>query len=102
MHEIYDPNGGQIVWDDEAGTVSGSSELVPRLHELLRHCKRGIEVMVMPFIHRLRNPRHDPADFLILLLHAGRGGLEDYTFPPALEWIDLGKVPRYRVEDAPR
>ena len=57
--------------------------------------------MVMPFIHHLRNPRHDPADFLILLLHAGGGGMEDYTLPPVLEGIDLGKVPRHRVEDAP-
>ena len=98
MHEIYDPDGGRIVWDDEAGMVSGSSEMVPRLHDLLRHSKSGLEVMVMPFIFKLRNPRHDPANFLILMLHAGWDGLEDYSLPPALQGIKLGKVPRYRVE----
>ena len=55
-----------IVWDDEAGTVTGEHSDVPQLQEALAE---PVPV-VLPHITgplTLRDPGHDPADFIALL-----------------------------------
>ena len=72
--------------------------MLPRIEQAFGYPKPSQDVMVMPFVFRLRRPRFDPADFIVLLLHMGGGGPEDYSLPPALQDVDLRKVPKYRVE----
>lgn len=94
-----DRDGGIVEWDADEGTVRGTSALIAELSELMRH--KEIEVPLWPYIFRLKNAKHDPADFMILLLHVGGGGEEDYGLPPLLAEADLTKVQGYRFEDSP-
>ena len=99
-YELRDRHGGKILWDDVAGTVSGTSEEIPYIEKIFAHVeeKGRIDIMVMPFVLRLRRPRFDKADFMGLMINALGGGPEDYALPPALQDVDLRKVPKYRVE----
>ena len=71
VHAIMLPEGHNgptrsIVWDDEAGTVTGEHSDVPRMQEVLAAPKPWVcgDVMGTLILH---DPGHDPADFLVLL-----------------------------------
>ena len=55
-----------ILWDDEAGTVSGTHSRLPDIRRILAGSK-PVEEGVCGCVWRLRDPAHDPAEFLILL-----------------------------------
>lgn len=55
-----------IVWDDEAGTVSGTHSGLPRIRRAL-DAPKPVEVGVCGRVWNLRDPAHDPAEFLVLL-----------------------------------
>ena len=93
---IVDRDGGIIEWDEVKGTAYGSSLLVPEIQILLR--PRDVRVPLWPFMFSLKNAKHRPADFLILLLHVGGGSPRDYGLPPALQAADTSQVPYVRIE----
>lgn len=55
-----------IVWDDEAGTVSGTHHNLPYIRRIFA-APKPVEVGVCGRVWRLRDPAHDPAEFLVLL-----------------------------------
>lgn len=100
IHEIQYPDwgaGGElrpIIWDDDAGTVEGDHSLIPIL-------LTGPPILAAKFgITELKDPAHDPEEFLLLLAVNYRGGddldpravlpasLKDVT-PRRLDAVDL-------------
>ena len=55
-----------VVWDDEAGTVSGDHSDVPWLLEMIGKPTPWIFPQPDSTV-QLRNPAHDPAEFVFLL-----------------------------------
>ena len=55
-----------ILWDDEAGTVSGTHHDLPDIRRVFA-APKPVEVGVCGRVWRLRDPAHDPAEFLALL-----------------------------------
>ena len=80
VHTITLPDGMRsddlrtIVWDDEAGTVSGTHYNLPYIRRIFA-APKPVEVGVCGRVWRLRDPAHDPAEFLVLL---------EVTYWPAL------------------
>ena len=71
VHTIMLPEGfnrpmRSIVWDDEAGTVTGEHSEVPWLQDILAQ-PTPVVLPVPGGDATLRDPGHDPADFLFLL-----------------------------------
>ena len=60
---------GEIVWDDEAGTVSGTHVELPAIR-LAFDAPKPVTVGVAGYTWRLRDPAHEPAEFLVLLNRA--------------------------------
>ena len=58
-----------VVWDDQAGTVTGEHSRVPQMQEMLA-ATPPVEVEDGPRLAILHDPGHDPADFLRLLWDA--------------------------------
>lgn len=55
-----------ILWDDEAGTVSGTHSSLLDIRQAL-DAPKPVEVGVAGRVWSLRDPAHDPAEFLVLL-----------------------------------
>ena len=55
-----------ILWDDEAGTVSGTHSGLPRIRRALDAAK-PVEVGVAGRVWQLSDPALEPAEFLVLL-----------------------------------
>ena len=55
-----------MLWDDEAGAVSGTHYDLPYIRQVFA-APKPVEVGVCGRVWRLRDPAHDPAKFLILL-----------------------------------
>ena len=55
-----------VIWDDEAGTVSGTHSDLPDIREAL-DAPKPVTVGVAGRTWRLLDPARDPAEFLVLL-----------------------------------
>ena len=55
-----------VIWDDEAGTVSGTHSRLPDIRQAL-HAPKPVTVGVAGRTWSLSDPAHDPAEFLVLL-----------------------------------
>ena len=91
VHAIDMPDvfaGGEprrVLWDDETGEVSGEHSQVPDIRDTMDRAERD---GVLPHIAghwKLRDPRRDPRDFLVVLFWTGCPPLDlpDWI-PPAL------------------
>ncbi len=89
-----------VVWDDEAGTVAGAHSDVPWMQGILAEPTP----VVMDDVRgaaTLRDPGHDPADFLLLLGRAYWPVLQEplrSSLPPVFDDVEMtrfeaGKLP---------
>ena len=74
-----------LVWDDEAGTVSGDHSDVDGVQEWFQHPERWTAVYPEGIL-QLENPRHIPEDFkkLIVFLFVSWPDLPRIVWPPTL------------------
>ena len=86
-----------VIWDDEAGTVTGEHSWVPWMQEMLAATPPiEIEDGMRPVI--LRDPGHDPADFLRLLWAAYWPVMNEplrSTLPPVFDGVEMTPAPPY-------
>ena len=76
-----------IVWNDETGEVAGDHGDVPAILMWLDEAERdGLLLGEEGGLH-LRDPRHDPADFIALLVWENGGRYERLELPPALRGV---------------
>ncbi len=80
-----------IVWDDETGEVTGDHVEVPAIRDAMERAERDGHLPEMFGRRNLRDPRHDPADFLavldcVILAIPFRWHLLD--LPPALHGVE--------------
>ncbi len=105
VHTIMLPEGfnrpmRSVVWDDEAGTVTGEHRSVPWMQGILAEPTPVVIEDVVGFA-TLRNPGHDPADFLLLLGRAYWPVLQEplrSSLPPVFDGVEMtrfeaGKLP---------
>ena len=77
-----------VTWDDETGEIGGGHVEVPRLRGLVETAERLGHLMDEMGRLDLRDPRHDPADFLAALGHAFGGYHERLELPPSLRGVE--------------
>ena len=80
-----------VIWDDEAGTVTGEHSWVPWMQEVLADTPPVVMGDVMGTI-TLNDPGHDPADFLVLLGRAYWPVLDEplrSTLPPVFDGVEM-------------
>ncbi len=80
-----------VIWDDEAGTVTGEHYDVPEMQWTLA-ATPPIEMRDVMGTVTLSDPGHDPADFLVLLGRAYWPVLEEplrSTLPPVFDGVEL-------------
>lgn len=80
-----------VIWDDEAGTVSGTHSSLPDIRETLE-APKPVTVGVAGRTWRLRDPARDPAEFLVLLNMAHWEILtapHREALPPVFDGVDL-------------
>ena len=76
-----------IVWNDETGEVSGDHGDVPDIRMWLEKAERDGHLLGEEGRLNLRDPRHDPADFLAVLVWDNGGFYERLELPPALRAV---------------
>ena len=85
---LYGRELRSIIWDDEAGTVTGDHSKVPyiqgRLSEPAPVMLRNTALLVI-----LQDPAHDPQDFIWLLWRAWPEAMDDdqHTLPEPLRSV---------------
>ncbi len=80
-----------VIWDDEAGTVTGEHYDVPWMQEGLAFTP-PIEMPDVMGTITLNDPGHDPADFLVLLWQAYWPVLDEplrSTLPPVFDGVEM-------------
>lgn len=81
-----------ITWDDETGEIGGEHVEVPRLRGMVATAERVGHLLDEKGRLDLRDPRHDPADFLAVLEEAFGGGSfryrEEVRLPQALRGVE--------------
>ena len=91
-----------IVWDDETGEVSGDHSEVPDIRDTMARAERD-GFLPEPTGHFvLRDPRHDPGDFLTALLWPGPPASPPDWLPPALRRAYAPKFFAYAIPDDAR
>ena len=84
-----------VIWDDEAGTVTGEHSRVPRMQDILAEPTPVVMGDVMGAV-TLRDPGHDPADFLFLLGRAYWPVLEEplrsSILPPVFDGVEMTRI----------
>ena len=97
VHTIMLPDmrqyGGprSVIWDDEAGTVTGEHSRVPWMQGMLAATPPVVMGDVMGIV-TLNDPGHDPADFLVLLGRAYWPVLDEplrSTLPPVFDGVEM-------------
>ena len=76
-----------IVWNDETGEVAGDYDGVPNIRRRLELAEREGHLLGEEGGLHLRDPRHDPADFLALLGWQSSLFYEHLELPPALRAV---------------
>ena len=83
-----------VIWDDEAGTVTGEHYEVPWMQALLADTPPIVMGDVMGTF-TLNDPGHDPADFLVLLWRAYWPVLDEplrSTLPPVFDGVVMTSI----------
>ena len=90
-----------IVWDDETGEVSGDHVKVPSIRRRVERAACDGHILDEAGRLDVRDPRHDPADFLAVLGYAIGGGydFERLDLPPALRRVEW--TPWHRPDPPP-
>ena len=82
-----------IVWDDQAGTVEGEHYEVATIRDIIRQSAKGPVTVGDPGgTWDLRDPGHDPAEFLVLLEMSVSGGLTEAilaSLPSIFDGVEL-------------
>ena len=82
-----------IVWDDQAGTVEGEHYRVATIRDLIQQSAEGPVTVGDPGgTWDLRDPGHNPAEFLVLLEMSAPGGLNEAilaSLPPIFDGVEL-------------
>ena len=89
MRQYDEPRS--VIWDDEAGTVTGEHSKVPWMQEGLALTPPVVMGDVMGTV-TLNDPGHDPADFLRLLWRANWRVLDEpwrSTLPPVFDGVEM-------------
>ena len=78
-----------IVWDDETGEVSGDNVEVPSIRRRVERAARDGHILDEAGRIDVRDPRHDPADFLAVFRYeiGGTFKFERVDLPPALRGV---------------
>ena len=92
-----------VIWDDEAGTVTGEHSRVPEMQEVLA-ATPPIKMGDVMGTFTLNDPGHDPADFLVLLGDAYWPVLDEplrSTLPPVFDGVVMTsmELPPHPVDD---
>ena len=74
----------RIYWDDETGEVSGDHSDVPDIRKTMARAVRDGYLPAMNGHWDLRDPRRNPAEFLVVLVWPAARIDEDIQLPPAL------------------
>jgi len=96
---LYGREPRTVVWDDEAGTVEGTHSKVPGMQRTLAKPK-PVDYSSDERLLYLKDPGHDPAEFLWLLGTAFWPILDEplrSTLPPVFDGVELSPM-----EPAPR
>ena len=83
-----------VIWDDEAGTVTGEHSDVPWMQGILAEPTPVVMDDVMGAA-TLRDPGHDPADFLLLLGRAYWPVLQEplrSSLPPIFDGVEMTRI----------
>ena len=86
-----------IVWNDETGEVSGDHGDVPDICRRLEWAEREGHLLDEGGGVDLRDPRHDPADFLAVLVWPNESSYERLELPPALRGVKPTPMIRPRM-----
>ena len=96
VHTIMLPEGfnrpmRSIVWDDEAGTITGEHSEVPWLQDILAQ-QTPVVLSDHAGAATLHDPSHDPADFLSLLYRIYWPVLDEplrSSLPPVFDGVQM-------------
>ena len=83
----------RILWDDEAGEVSGDHSDVPRLRETLARAELDGHLPHMEGRWPMRDPRRDPAEFVVALFWPGSPRMDE--LPPSLRGVEPAAFVEY-------
>ena len=86
-----------VIWDDEAGTVTGEHSRVSDMQRMLA-ATPPVEVVDGMRVVTLNDPGHDPADFLRLLWDAYWPVKNEplrSTLPPVFNGVEMTPAPPY-------
>ena len=79
----------RIVWDDEAGEVNGDHREVPAIRRLMERAVRdGGRLQDEEGHWQLRDPRRDPASFVVLLWRTLEAQSDQEAMPEPLRSAD--------------
>lgn len=81
-----EPRG--ILWNDETGEVLGDHSDVPLIREWMADAVRDGGLLVDNGRWRLRDPRHDPASFKVVLMFALMAAFDEEMLPEPLRSAD--------------
>ena len=99
VHTIMLPEGHNgpirsVIWDDEAGTVTGEHSRVPWMQGILAEPTPVVMDDVMGTA-TLRDPGHDPADFLLMLGLSYWPVLDEplrSSLPPVFSGVEVTRI----------
>ncbi len=106
IHTIMLPEGfnrpmRSIVWDDEAGTVTGEHRDVPWMQGILAE-PTPVVLLVPGGDATLRDPGHDPADFLFLLRRVYWPVVDEplrSSLPPVFDGVEGTRIREGKLPD---
>ena len=96
---LYGDEPRTVIWDDSAGTVTGTHSKVPSMQAIL-DAPKPVDRSGEGIVLFLKDPGHDPAEFLHLLSAAFWPILDEplrSTLPPVFDGVELsplGPAPR--------
>ena len=87
-----------FVWNEETGEVSGDHGDVPWARQRLEEAERDGYLLSEGCRLEVRDPRHDPADFLAVLRWVVHRDFSRVVLPPALRGVEPtpGQAAPYR------
>ena len=99
VHTIMLPEGHNgptrsIIWDDEAGTVTGEHSRVPWMQGILAE-PTPVVMSDASGTATLRDPGHDPADFLLMLGLSYWPVLDEplrSSLPPIFDGVEVTRI----------
>ncbi len=91
---LYGDEPRTVIWDDVAGTVEGTHSDVPGMQRNLA-APKPLDLTTIGRVLYLKDPGHDPAEFLWLLVIAFFPILREplrSTLPPVFDGVELSPM----------